>query len=105
LFNALAGAQNQHQVGNHLIMFINRAMNPVNYAREAAAFAWRRNELNVVPAFSGFYVREDGKVAHTDKATTLDAARARAGRLKAVLESRAVHAEVLNDCRAELLLS
>ena len=32
LFNALAGAQNHHQIGNHLIMFINRAMNPVNYA-------------------------------------------------------------------------
>jgi hypothetical protein len=29
LFNALAGVQNQHQIGNHLIMFINRAMNPV----------------------------------------------------------------------------
>ena len=103
LFNALAGAQNQHQVGNHLIMFINRAMNPVNYAREPAVFAWRRDELNVVLAFSGFYVREDGKVANADKATTLDAARARAGRLKAALESRAVHAEVLNYCRAELL--
>lgn len=103
LFNALAGAQNQHQIGNHLIMFINRTMNPVNYAREAATFAWRRDELNVVLAFSGFYVREDGKVAHADKATTLDAARARAGRLKAALESRTVHAEVLNYCRAELL--
>lgn len=103
LFNALAGAQNQHQIGNHLIMFINRAMNPVSYARETAAFAWRRDELNVVLAFSGFHVREDGKVAHADKATTLDAARARAGRLKAALESRAVHAEVLNYCRAELL--
>lgn len=103
LFNALAGAQNQHQVGNHLIMFINRAMNPVNYARDAAAFAWRRDELNVVLAFSGFYVREDGKVGHADKATTLDAARARAGRLKAALESRTVHTEVLNYCRAELL--
>lgn len=103
LFNALAGAQNRHQVGNHLIMFINRAMNPVNYARDAAAFAWRRDELNVVLAFSGFYVREDGKVGYADKATTLDAARARAGRLKAALESRAVHAEVLNYCRAELL--
>lgn len=103
LFNALAGAQNQHQVGNHLIMFINRAMNPVNYARELAVFAWRRDELNVVLAFSGFYVREDGKVANADKATTLGAARARAGRLKAALESRAVHAEVLNYCRAELL--
>ncbi|ARL24673.1 TIGR02391 family protein [Burkholderia pseudomallei] len=52
---------------------------------------------------SGFYVREDGKVGHADKATTLDVARARAGRLKAALESRAVHEEVLSYCRAELL--
>lgn len=103
LFNALAAVQKQHQVGNHLIMFINRAMNPVNYARDPGAFAWRRDELNVVLAFSGFYVRDDGKVIHADKATTLDAARTRAGRLKAALESRAVHAEVLNYCRAELL--
>jgi len=103
LFNALAGVQNQHQLGNHLIMFINRAMNPVNCARDPVTFAWRRDELNVVLAFSGFYVRDDGKVAHADKATTLDAARARAGRLKAALESRVVHAEVLNYCRAELL--
>ena len=103
LFNALAGAQNHHQIGNHLIMFINRAMNPVNYARDPATFAWRRDELNVVLAFSGFYVRDDGKVGYADKATTLDAARARAGRLKAALECRVVHAEVLNYCRAELL--
>ena len=103
LFNALAGAQNHHQIGNHLIMFINRAMNPVNYARDPATFAWRRDELNVVLAFSGFCVRDDGKVGYADKATTLDAARARAGRLKVALESRVVHAEVLNYCRAELL--
>jgi len=103
LFNGLAGAQNEHLVGNHLIMFINRAMNPVSYAREPAMFAWRRNELNVVLAFSGFFVREDGQVGYADKAKTLDAARARAGRLKAALESRAVHAEVFNYCRAELL--
>jgi|GEM_PF-3972775 len=32
LFNALAIVQNKHQVGNHLIMFINRAMSPVRYA-------------------------------------------------------------------------
>lgn len=103
LFNALAGAQNQHGIGNYLIMFINRAMNPVNYARDPAAFSWRRDELNVVLAFSGFLVRDDGRVGYADKATTLDVARARAGRLKAALESRMVHAEVLNYCRAELL--
>jgi len=103
LFNALAAAQNKHQVGNHLIMFINRAMDPVNYVRDPETFAWRRNELNVVLAFPGFYVREDGKVGRVNKATTLDAARARAGRLKATLESRTVHAQVLNCCRDELL--
>ncbi len=30
LFNAFVGAQNRHQIGNYLIIFINRAMNPVN---------------------------------------------------------------------------
>ena len=103
MFNALAAAQNKHQLGNHLIMLINRAMDPVNYARDMEAFRWRRDELNVVLAFSGFYVRDDGKVGNADKATTLSAARARAGRLKAALESRNVHAEVLSYCRAELL--
>ena len=42
LFNALAAVQNEHQVGNHLIMFMNRAMNPVRYARDKGAFDWRR---------------------------------------------------------------
>ncbi|MHB1606990.1 MAG: TIGR02391 family protein [Leptospirales bacterium] len=103
LFNALAEAQNKHQFGNHLVMLINRVMDPVNYARNPDAFNWRRDELNVVLAFSGFYVRKDGKVTYADKAMTLDAARALAGRLKAALESRNVHSEVLNYCRAELL--
>src|SRR6478609_3258415 len=48
LFNALAEAQNKYQVGNHLVMFINRAMNPVSYAQKREAFEWRRDELNVV---------------------------------------------------------
>ena len=103
LFNALVGAQNRHQVGNHLIMFINRALNPVSYARDKAAFEWRRDELNVVLAFSGFYVREDGKVARSSKESTLAGARARAGRMRAALENRNVHAEVLKYCRAELI--
>ena len=45
LFNALAKVQNKHQVGNHLIMFINRAMNPVSYARDKESFEWRRDEV------------------------------------------------------------
>lgn len=103
LFNALANKQNQVQAGNHLIQFINRTMNPVNYLREHQTFDSRRDELNVVLALYGFYVRDDGRVAHANKATTLSEARARVGRLKAALEGRSVHPEVLNYCRAELL--
>lgn len=103
LFNALADAQNRHQVGNHLIMFINRALDPVNYSRSREKFEWMRNELNVVLAFSGYGVREDGKVVRTEQATTLKDARARAGALKSKLEDRGAHSEIFKYCRAELL--
>jgi len=103
LFNALAEAQNKHQVGNHLIMCINRALNPVSYARDKEKFAWRRSELNVVLSFSGFSVREDGKVVRTPVETTLKGARARAGALRAALEDRGAHPEIFKYCSAELV--
>jgi TIGR02391 family protein len=103
LFNALVEAQNEHQVGNHLIMFINKALNPVSYARDKESFEWRRNELNIVLSFSGFGVREDGKVIYTDKETTLKGALARANALKSALEYRNAHNEIYKYCRAELL--
>jgi len=103
LFNAIVGAQNKHHVGNHLIMFINRALDPVKYARDREQFAWMRNELNVVLAFSGYGVGEDGKVIRTKRETTLKGARARAGALKSKLEEREAHTEIFKYCRAELL--
>jgi len=103
LFNALAAAQNKHQVGNHLIMFINRALDPVNFVRDRERFEWMRNELNVVLAFSGYGIREDGRVVRTEKAMTLKDARARAGALKSKLEERSAHSEIFKYCRAELL--
>ena len=84
-------------------MFITRAMNPVNYSRDRDTFIWRRDELNVVLAFSGLQVREDGRVERSTKETTIAGARARAGRLKVALEDRKVHSEVLKYCRAELV--
>jgi hypothetical protein len=78
-------------------------MNPVSYARDKESFEWRRDEVNVVLVFSGFVVREDGKVARSSKESTLAGARARAGRMKAALEDRNVHSEVFKYCRAELI--
>jgi uncharacterized protein (TIGR02391 family) len=103
LFNALAEAQNKHQVGNHLVLFINRAMAPAKYITNSELFNWRKDGLNVALAFAGYAVREDGQVVHATKETTLKGARARAGHLRGLLEGRGTHAEVLKYCKAELL--
>lgn len=103
LFNALAEAQNKHQVGNHLILFINKAMSPAKYTANPELFTWRKDGLNVALAFAGYAVREDGKVVHATRETTVQGARARAGRLRTLLENRGTHAEVLRYCKAELL--
>ena len=103
LFNALVNAQNMHKVGNHLVLFINHAMAPARYTATPELFVWRRDGLNVALAFAGYAVNERGQVTHSTPETTLAGARARAGRLRSVLESRGTHTEVFNYCKAELL--
>ncbi|MFX4266848.1 TIGR02391 family protein [Aliarcobacter butzleri] len=103
LFNAIAKKQNEKQIGNYLIMFINRAMNPVNYSMDREKFIWRRSELNVVLSFSGFCVNEEGKVSRTKQETTLKGAREKAGILKSKLEDRNAHSEIFKYCKSELL--
>lgn len=103
LFNAIAEKQNKKQLGNHLIMFINRAMNPVNYSMDKEKFIWRRTELNVVLSFSGLFVNEEGKVTRTKPETTLKGAREKAGILKSKLEDRNAHNEIFKYCKSELL--
>lgn len=103
LFSALAEAQNKHQVGNHLILFVNKAMAPARYINTPALFHWRQDGLNVALAFAGYSVRDDGKIIRTTRETTIKGARMRAGRLRSLLESRATHSEVLKYCKEELL--
>jgi len=103
LFNALVQFQNKHQVGNHVVMFINRAMKPVQYTSHPDLFESRRVELNSVLAFSGFEIGEDGKVRSMPPAGNLDQALRQANKLHAILVSRSVHEDVLSFCRAEWL--
>jgi len=103
LYNAFAKTQNKHGVGNHVILFINKAMAPARYATTPDLFDWRRDNLNVALSFAGYAVREDGKVIRTTAETTVNGARARAGQLRNLLEARGTHPEILKYCRAELL--
>lgn len=103
LYNALVSKQNQVKAGNFVIQFINKAMSPARYISAPELFRWRRDGLNVALAFAGYRVRDDGLVAHSTRESTIDGARARAGRLRSLLESRSIHAEVFKYCKAELL--
>src|SRR5688572_17145507 len=103
LFNAFIESQNRKQMGNHVLMFVNRAMNPVTYTTSPDAFTARQSRLNAVLAFTGMMVGDDGKVRRATVATDLTDAIARADRLYKVLATRKVHDDVLRFCRAELV--
>lgn len=103
LFNAFAAWQNEKQVGNHVLMFINRTMAPVQFTNDQPKFERWRDRLNPVLAFSGFFVGDDGRVRTTKVAKNLDEATARAQQLQRLLESRGVHSDVLLYCKAEWL--
>lgn len=74
LFNAFVEFQNERKFGNHVVKFINNAMDPVQYTSSPEVFSSRREQLNAVLAFSGFEVGKDGKVRWARRATNLDEA-------------------------------
>ncbi|MGB7160108.1 MAG: TIGR02391 family protein [Tepidisphaeraceae bacterium] len=104
LYNAFVEFQNEHHIGNHVVVFITKAMNPANYTATPEVFEDRRTQLNGVLAFCGMTVGDDGKVRRVTKAANLDEALARAHRLAAALRQRNVHADVLKYCNAEILV-
>jgi len=104
LFNAFVNSQIKWQYGNHVVMFITRAMDPVGYDSNPGAFIDRRQKLNVVLAFCGMELGSDGRMRPAQHAKDLDEALTRASRLHAALVTRGAHDEVLTFCRAELLL-
>ncbi len=103
LFNALAGWQNSKQLGNCVLMVVTRALNPALYTKKRELFASRRDELNVVLAFNGYEIGDDGRVRLSNKAESLSEAIKRASRLHEALSARRVHQDVLSFCNAELL--
>jgi uncharacterized protein (TIGR02391 family) len=78
-------------------------MHPARYVGNSKLFSERQAGLNAVLSLAGLRVDDEGKVGAAQKARTASEAEARAGRLRAELVRRQVHADVLKACRAELL--
>ncbi len=105
LYEALRNKQQQDRCGNNVAVFVQRAMDPIRFTDRAAMFESKRQDLNRVLAFCGYLLGEDGKLQRQTAARTLTEADARAGCLRAELQRRGVHGDVLKFCRAELLQS
>lgn len=103
LFEALKNRQDRDGVGNLVVAFIHDAMNPVRYTGTSEYFETKRDELNQVLAFGGYFLGDDGKLKLKDPVKTLPEAERQASRLRAELQRGGVHPSILPFCRAELL--
>jgi uncharacterized protein (TIGR02391 family) len=89
--------------GAAVVDFLHAAMHPARWTGQHGHFEASREALNEVLAFAGLRVREDGRVARRQAATTLNEAAARTRRLRDSLAARNGHSQVFAYCNAELL--
>ena len=103
IFNAIVQQQNRTQTGNFALKFIQIALRPSRFVNDPQSHEQMREGINRLLAFRGLYLRPDGKYESIESATTINEAQARAHRIKAELERRNVHPDVIAFCRVELL--
>lgn len=103
LFNAFVESQNAKQNRANILAFIRKAMKPQRFLRHQHRFEPLRANLNEALSFSGLCVHASGELASADKTATIGEATRRAKELRADLQSRGTHPDVLKFCREELL--
>lgn len=99
IYNAFVESQNSKKNRTNILEFIRLAMKPARYSREPERYEPMRALLNQALAFAGLVVDEAGNLTRTDAAQTLSEAQRRARVLRADLEGRGVHPDVLKFCR------
>src|SRR3546814_10726390 len=75
-------------------------MKPAQYSRTPERYEPMRALVNQALAFAGLVVDQTGAISVVEAAQTLPEAQRRARELRADLEGRGVHADVLKFCRA-----
>jgi hypothetical protein len=78
-------------------------MKPERFASCQERFESMRANLNIALAFAGLCVNEAGELKTAERSTTLSEAKRRAQELRADLNRRGVHPDVVRFCREELL--
>lgn len=95
--------QQTDRCANRVCQFIETALMPSRWTQNRDQHKHLLEELNITLSLAGLEIGNDGKFRQVRAARTIDEAAQRASRLRAKLESRGVHPEVLRFCRALLL--
>lgn len=103
LLDAMRQRQRRDRSGTAVGNLVQVLLNPVRFVGRGDTHEELRQDVNIVLAFSGLAVGEDGKLVRTTASRTIDQAEQRARRLRAELERRSVHPDILRFCRAELV--
>jgi uncharacterized protein (TIGR02391 family) len=103
LHNAFVAKQNAAQNSRAIQEFIRQAMAPANHVTNRARHEAMRFRLNQALLLAGMQCTEAGKLETVEAASTLSQAESRARAIRAGLERRNVHPEVLRFCSAEWL--
>lgn len=104
LYNAFVNWQNDNKCSNHILKFIQNALQPVRYLGNEEIFQDRRNEINKRLSFIGFELTDSGNFLKVNKTNTISEAEQKANKLKYKLEQRNTHTYIYKYCRAELLV-
>ena len=100
---ALLARQDQDRCANNVIAFVKAVLFPARFVGRPEQFAEVRRVVNTHLAFYGIEMGEDGEARPVQKARTLSQAEERANELRAELQRRRVHVDVLRFCQPEFL--
>lgn len=103
LYWVFLDCQKRHDCANRVVDFIRAFLTPARFVGRSEEFERRRQELNMILAFSGLEYGADGQFHRVTAAQTLDEAEKRVRTIRAKFQGRRIHHEVLKYCRTELL--
>lgn len=104
LFAALDRRQDRDRCANHVLRFVEAAMQPVRFVTAPDWFEDLRGGVNEVLGFAGWAIDREGRIHSVSVKRQLAEPEERAACLRRELDRRRVHPDVLRFCRAELLV-
>ena len=103
LYWVFLDCQRRTGCANSIVDFVQSFLIPARFVGRNEQFEERRQDLNLILAFSGLEYGADGKFRRCETARTLDEAEARVRTIRSKFQGRLIHPEVLKYCRVELM--